>query len=240
MSYCEIEKPPFHSSEIMEPMEKYDSRETKKGAVMKKIERKKLGLSKWKKEHIVVLFIIGVLLMVITLPVKSDSEEKGKDSGLSLTNNADQTAANGEDGAQSGWKNSWEMQMQYETQMEAQLKSCLEQVDGVGKVQVMITFTGTAEQVLAKDQESTSNQENTEDGFASSSNMESTETTVLEEVDGNLSPYVIKEVSPHVKGVFVVAEGGDDPTVKQNICDAVMALFSIESHKIMVVKMKEG
>lgn len=209
------------------------------GVVMKRIELKKLGFSKWKKEQIVVLFIIGVLLMVITLPVKNDDGE-GKDSGLSLTNNTDQTAASGEDSAQSAWKNSWELQMQYEKQMEDQLKSCLEQVDGVGKVQVMITFTGTAEQVLAKDQESTSNQENTEDGFASSSNMESTETTVLEEVDGNLSPHVIKEVSPLVKGVFVVAEGGNDPTVKQNICDAVMALFSIESHKIMVVKMKEG
>ena len=66
------------------------------------------------------------------------------------------------------------------------------------------------------------------------------EETVFEDTENGSSPYVVKELSPVVKGVLVVCEGGDDPVVVQNISESIMALFSIESHKIKVVRMKEG
>jgi stage III sporulation protein AG len=40
-----------------------------------------------------------------------------------------------------------------------------------------------------------------------------------------------------VEGVVVVAEGGDSPQVQTKIRDAVMSLFDIEAHKVIVVKM---
>lgn len=43
---------------------------------------------------------------------------------------------------------------------------------------------------------------------------------------------------PKVSGVLVVAEGGENPRVKQKILEAVEALFQIESHKISIVKKK--
>ena len=41
-----------------------------------------------------------------------------------------------------------------------------------------------------------------------------------------------------MEGVSVVAEGGDNAVVQNNISDIVQALFGIEAHKIKVVKMK--
>ncbi|MFR7444694.1 MAG: hypothetical protein ACLUUO_16185 [Sellimonas intestinalis] len=41
-----------------------------------------------------------------------------------------------------------------------------------------------------------------------------------------------------MEGVVVLCEGGDQPVVVQEITEAVEALFSVESHKIKVVKMK--
>jgi stage III sporulation protein AG len=42
-----------------------------------------------------------------------------------------------------------------------------------------------------------------------------------------------------VRGVVVVAEGGDSPQAEEKIRNAVMSLFDIEAHKITVVKMSE-
>jgi len=36
---------------------------------------------------------------------------------------------------------------------------------------------------------------------------------------------------------LILAEGGDSTAVKQNISDAVLALFHVDAHKIKVVKM---
>lgn len=41
-----------------------------------------------------------------------------------------------------------------------------------------------------------------------------------------------------VTGILIAAEGADDPVIKRNIQQAVMALFQIEAHKIKIMKMK--
>ncbi len=46
-----------------------------------------------------------------------------------------------------------------------------------------------------------------------------------------------KDVLPKIEGVVVVAEGGGNSMVVSNISKAAMALFDVEAHKIMVVKM---
>jgi stage III sporulation protein AG len=40
-----------------------------------------------------------------------------------------------------------------------------------------------------------------------------------------------------VEGVVVVAEGGGSPGVEEQIREVVMSLFSVEAHKVIVVKM---
>ena len=50
-------------------------------------------------------------------------------------------------------------------------------------------------------------------------------------------PFVGKEKTPKISGVLVVCEGGENTTVKQNISEAVMALFQIDVNRIKVVKM---
>ena len=55
--------------------------------------------------------------------------------------------------------------------------------------------------------------------------------------NGGRVPYVIEEMEPQIQGILVVAEGGDNSQVVQNITEAVMALFGVEAHKIKVMKM---
>ena len=104
----------------------------------------------------------------------------------------------------------------WQTKMEERLVEVLEQVQGVGKAEVFLTCEGTQEKVVEKDE---------------------TETVYERDSRGNQTPYVSAEIYPQVTGVLVVAQGGDNPVVIQNIQEAVQVLFQVEAHKIKVMKM---
>lgn len=82
-----------------------------------------------------------------------------------------------------------------EREMEAQLKSVLSAMEGVGEVEVMITF----------------------------------------ETEEN-SLFGTTATKGKVCGVVVVAEGAGNAVVETRISNAIKALFSIEAHKISIVK----
>ena len=70
---------------------------------------------------------------------------------------------------------------------------------------------------------------------------EITDSTVLvENSDRDSSPYIVQEKEPEIEGVVIVCQGGYDSVIKREITDAVSALFSIESHKIKIMKSKEA
>ena len=65
------------------------------------------------------------------------------------------------------------------------------------------------------------------------------ETTVYEDTgDGGQTPYISSSTYPEIRGVIVVAQGGGNPVIVQQIQEAVMALFHVEAHEIKVLKMK--
>ena len=77
-----------------------------------------------------------------------------------------------------------------------------------------------------------------DDGNRSSVEKVQEESTVYtQDGNGGRVPYVIEEMEPQIQGILVVAEGGDNSQVVQNITEAVMALFGVEAHKIKVMKM---
>lgn len=56
--------------------------------------------------------------------------------------------------------------------------------------------------------------------------------------DANDSLFRETDASPNVCGVVVVAEGAGNATVNARISEAVKALFSVDAHKISIVKMR--
>ncbi len=106
----------------------------------------------------------------------------------------------------------------------------------------MITLHASAQKVVEKDVPSRSQrveEEDSQGGNRTTQENEREEATVYEErEDGIRTPYVIQELEPAVEGVIVIAEGGGNPAVKQNILEAVQALFPVEAHKIKIMKME--
>lgn len=172
-----------------------------------------------KKDNLFILILVGILLMVISIPVgKKDTEMEE----VTIENN------------------SIEQETDSIEQLEWRLEKILGKVDGVGKVSVMITLKSSGEKVVEKDQESSGNSSEETDSQGgtrkATDNSKKEETVFYSSESGSSEPYVIKEMEPEIEGVLVIAEGGDNPSVAKNISEAILALFSIDAHKIKVMK----
>ena len=77
-------------------------------------------------------------------------------------------------------------------------------------------------------------EEDSQGGIRDSNMAEYSSDTV--QAGGNGAPYVIKEINPKVSGVLVLAEGAKSASVKNEIYEAVEALFDLEVHKIKVLE----
>ena len=177
-----------------------------------------------KKNQLVLILLAGVLLIVIVFPVPDPSESTDRQSeGIQET----MTAGSRDNG-------------DYEQYLEEKTARVLEDVEGVGKVTVMITLKSDGQKIIEKDQSSssqTTEEEDSSGGTRSVEDQSSDKTSIYEQTaDGSSTPYVSKELAPEVEGVVVIAEGGDNAVVAQNITEAVQALFGVEAQKIKIMK----
>jgi stage III sporulation protein AG len=109
----------------------------------------------------------------------------------------------------------------------------LEAIDGAGEVEVMLTLESCYENVYLKD--SSLKTESYDKEFKE----EQEETYIMAKTGSNTQEgVIIKVYEPVVKGVAVVATGGDSEKVKMAIIETVSAVFNINSVNISVEKMK--
>lgn len=120
------------------------------------------------KNQLLIILLVGVLIVVIALPTKK-TEEKKTTSDWGIQEESDNS-----------------------TELEQRLESALQDVEGIGKVKVMITLTSS-------------------ENFAQK-----------------------------VSGIVVVTQNGDNAVVKQNITEAIQALFDVDTHKIKIMEMKSN
>lgn len=109
---------------------------------------------------------------------------------------------------------------------ETRLEEILSDIDGAGKVSVMITYYSTSEKDIAYETKTNSV------GFDSRSEESEDRKAVM--TDG--SPMVLKEVYPRAKGVIVTADGADSATVRQAISEAVTAVTDVAAHRVAIYK----
>lgn len=175
------------------------------------------------KTKLLVLLLIGLILLVIALPTKkTDNSESTFDTVTSTDEDTDTDSSHFLDSSEYS---------EYEKLLETRIEDALAKVEGVGNVSVMITLKSSAEEVIDKDTSS-------ESSSTSDSTQNSTSKTSIysQNADGSQTPYVKKIYTPKIEGVIVIADGGDDSVVIQNISESIQALFGVEAHKIKIMK----
>lgn len=188
-----------------------------------------------KKENMVVFVLLGILLLVIAIPLDTGKEKQNINEEIK----SDGDEADGLTDKESAFTDE---SMEYCLALEARIEELLSVMDGVGKVQAMVTVSASREMIVEKDEPVNRATVTEADGSGGSrsTNESSYEYETIFETDseGNKTPYVVKQIEPEIQGITVVAQGGGNAIVQKNISDVLEALFHIEAHKIKVVKMK--
>ena len=174
-------------------------------------ERVFAAVREMKREQWLICGLAGLLLLVIAAPVKQKEQKKTQEKTT-----VSQTQEQTDD--------------QIRQSYEKQLESVLSQVEGVGAVQVAVAMESTGKKQVEKGDSGTQR---------SSQTVTTGETTVYEDTgDGGQTPYISSSTYPEIRDVIVVAQGGGNPAIVQQIQEAVIALFHVEAHEIKVLKMK--
>lgn len=210
------------------------------GKWLKKVEQwlgggaggvKKMQTFRW----LIILGLIGVAIMLFNSFVhvkKLDNENIGREPpDQAVTTSVNPPAGSG--GSEFG---------SIEKEFEGRTKVMLEQIVGVGAVDVMVTVDSTEEIIVQRNVKDT--QELTEENDANGGKRHVTSYTrdgqiVTYDSSGDQTPIITKKVKPQVRGVLVVAKGAENEIVRNLIMDAVQRGLNVPSYKISVVPRKQ-
>ncbi|MDY8021547.1 stage III sporulation protein AG [Paenibacillus polymyxa] len=186
---------------------------------------------------LLILGLIGVAIMLFNSFVnvkKIDPENVGREPPGVMKNEPTLETTTGEESSFAG----------IEKVFEDNMKQMLEQIVGVGTVDVMVTVDSTEEVIVqrnVKDMQEENNETDANGGQRHTTQYtRDGEIVTYESSGGQHTPIVTKKVKPQVRGVLVVAMGAENPTVKQLIVDAVQKGLNVPSYKISVVPRKQG
>jgi stage III sporulation protein AG len=182
--------------------------------------------------NIVVLVMIGILCVIGSNYFKSAS--KTTLAPIAYDNNQIEVA---EDKEQYTLK---EMEA-YEERLSSKLKHILEQIDGVGKAEVMIYFESGEEHIPAINQtdfKSVTDETDTNGGKRKINQDNDGKTVVMLNEGEKTKPFITKTYEPKITGICIVAEGAEDKVTELRINQAVVNLFNLEEEKVNVYPMK--
>lgn len=226
-----------------------ETKETETAAKMQDFHRK------WfRRDNLIILILAGILLFVIALPTGESGETEREPENIRGVNGVsafavgaagDAAGENAENEENAAWRKTENPASgtlaDYAAAQEEKLARLLSGMEGVGEVEVMLTFVSSEELVVEKDAPVTRSntvEKDSEGGTRTVTQYEQGDSTVYLSGSGESEPYVVKTLNPRVEGVLVVAEGAGDGTVNRNITEIAQALYGVEAHKVKVVSMK--
>ena len=126
---------------------------------------------------------------------------------------------------------------------EEKLANILSNIEGVGKVKVLLTYSQTSTYVpIYNENLKESNTTETDSAGGSRTVEESDsqkEVIYKEDGNGNREPVTQSIISAKIEGAIITAEGANNADVKTAIVQAVEAATGLATHKIQVFKMSE-
>lgn len=214
---------------------------------------------KWLKGKDKWLFLLtsGIILCILAFPAgRLSGRTQVTDGRTADGGSAKEPGRGAEEGSLSsaGWQNATGsvsgedvgtkggVQETYEEELEQRVQNILKNVEGVGRVDVMIVLKSSSEKVVQVDKsqsQALTEEQDTSGGTRRIESQEQEQNTVMISGNGENAPVIAKELSPELSGIIISAEGGDNPTVRAEISAAMEALFGLPAHKIKVLKRVE-
>ena len=178
-------------------------------------------------DKLIIIAICGVVLVILSIPSSKTKDKEKIEEVQTGTVLSEINISSSE----------------YVTLLEKKLEQFLVNVDRIGKTKVMIILEDYGEKiVLSEKPYSKSGQEDTDSqGGKSIRNEYSQEEQVVyvKDSQGNEVPYVVKNKQPEIKGIAIIAQGGNNADMVIKITNMIEALFGVSAHKISVIGMSK-
>lgn len=206
-----------------------DKVENFKSIMLKKAE----GNNKRNIENLVVFLILLIITIIAINTIWGDKKEETKSQESNETSYK-QLAENLDSKINSNNKEF------NEYNLEESLEDILSKMAGVGKVQVLVTYSETSEVVAMYNEKNTSNnteETDTNGGTRKISQTDTDKEIIYEEKNGEKVPITQKVIMPKIEGAVITAEGAGNINVKTNIIQAVSAATGLSTYRIQVFEM---
>ncbi len=139
--------------------------------------------------------------------------------GLNTSDKTKQNLSTENDNISTNYSSSEE----YVNYLENKLENVLEDIKGVGNVNVIITLEKGFEYVYV-----------TEEETKTTSNGSIITTTNIVLINGQ--PVLQEEIFPIIKGIVVVADGASDISIKMNILSVLQTIVEVDNSKINILQ----
>jgi len=201
-------------------------------------EIKKIFAQKQLKNLLAVCLVLSFILLAMNVLLPSNK---------SLTSNKlSGTTTNGKVNDNSVTKETAELVQNntksYEENQKTDLKNILKKMNGVGDVEVMMSFDNGEKKVPAYDtsaQKSITEETDTSGGKRVNNQNTDSSKIVMTTNDGNNEPFILTTYKPKLNGVIILAEGAENSKIKYEIEQAVSRLYNLSLDKVNVYSMKK-
>jgi len=195
-------------------------------------EIKKILAQKQLRNLIVVCIVLGFILIAMNVLLPSSKTlSNNKLSSSNTAENVNNTLITNKTNEKS-----------YEEMQKTDLQNILKKMNGVGDVEVMMSFENGEQKVPAYDkntQKSTTEETDNQGGKRVNNQNTDGSTIVMTTSDGNNEPFILTTYKPKINGVIILAEGASNSKIKYEIEQAVSKLYNLSLDKVNVYSMKK-
>lgn len=189
----------------------------------------KKGQGSNRKRYVILVVLIGILLILVsntfTASKKDPSSQPFETDMLREESDIEEVSL---------ISNVKEIEESYETD----LKGMLNQIKGVSEVEVMVNVDSTNQNIYEKDLiiglQETDELDKNGGTRTVSDEMQETKLVYVRQGDQEV-PLLIQTKKPDVRGVFIIAKGAEDATVKKWIVDSVSRVLDVPTYRISVM-----
>lgn len=195
-----------------------------------------------KKVENLVFFLILLVIVVIAINLIWNPKED-KNSNNTIINSEKQFVSQTTNTTTLANEDNVTNNQNQEYILKSDLEKILSNIEGAGKVQVMITYTESSEIKAMFNEnvkESTTEETDSSGGVRTILQTDSSKEVVYTEDSGKKIPITEKVIMPKIEGAIILAEGADDANIKNNIIMAVEAVTGLSTHKIQVFKLGQN
>jgi stage III sporulation protein AG len=129
----------------------------------------------------------------------------------------------------------------FETQTENRLEGIIGQINGVGRVKVLVTVESGVENIYETDNKSSTGKTQNEGGSSGQTQQNgSSESShvIIDDSGGGQEALLTKQLQPEILGVVIVCDGGNNPEVKESVIDSVSTALNLPTNRISINKMQ--